>query len=268
MVLSTRRWGAESSDHIVCIHGVAQHGGVFADLGQRLASQGKSVTAIDLRGHGDSGREPPWNTDTHAQDVLDTLDGLGIDSAVLVGHSFGGRVAAALAAHAPDRLRQIALLDPGLGVPPGRALRSAEIERLDWSFATVDGAINALLSNESVVASPREMIAAYVQGDVEKGPDGRFRFRFCPSAVVVAWSETTLPSPPIARLPTLLVLSATPLFDSSAEQRRYRDELGDLLTTVEVPNGHNMLWESPIETTAAIERFLKEDGAALGPASG
>jgi len=112
------------------------------------------------------------------------------------------------------------------------------------------------------------MIAAYVQGDVEKGPDGRFRFRFCPSAVVVAWSETTLPSPPIARLPTLLVLSATPLFDSSAEQRRYRDELGDLLTTVEVPNGHNMLWESPIETTAAIERFLKEDGAALGPASG
>lgn len=268
MVLSTRRWGAENSDHMVCIHGVAQHGGVFADLGRRFASQGMSVTAVDLRGHGDSGREPPWNTDTHVLDVLDTLDGLGIDSTVLVGHSFGGRVAAAIAARAPDRLRRIVLLDPGLGVPPARALRSAEIERLDWSFATVDGAINALLSNESVVASPRETIAAYVRDDVEKGPDDRFRFRFCPSAVVTAWSETTLPAPPIARLPTLLVLSAVPLFDGGAEQRRYRDELGDLLTTTEVPNGHNMLWESPAETMEAIERFLKENnGGALSPAS-
>lgn len=256
MVLSTRSWGAQNQDHIVCIHGVAQHGGVFADLGQRLASRGMSVTTVDLRGHGDSGREPPWNTDTHAQDVLDTIDALGIESAGLVGHSFGGRVVATLAARAPERLRRIVMLDPGLGVPPERALRSAEIERLDWSFATVDGAVNALLSNESVVASPRETIAAYVEKDVEKGPDGRFRFRFCPSAVVVAWSETTLPSPPIAQLPTLLILSAVPLFDGSTEQRRYREELGDLLTTMEVPNGHNMLWESPTETMEAIERFL------------
>ena len=34
--------------------------------------------------------------------------------------------------------------------------------------------------------------------DVRKGPDGRFRFSFCPGAAVVAWSEMTLPAPPIA----------------------------------------------------------------------
>jgi hypothetical protein len=32
--------------------------------------------------------------------------------------------------------------------------------------------------------------------------------------------------------------------------------LGDLLTTVTVPNGHNVLWESPAETIEAIEQFL------------
>ena len=150
-------------------------------------------------------------------------------------------------------------------MPPERALRSAEIERLDWSFATVDGAVNALLSNEAIVASPREVVAAFVKDDVRKGPDGRFRFSFCPSTVVVAWSEMTLPPPPIARVPTLLVAAEKPLFDGSRQRRRYEEELGDLLTRVDVPNGHNVLWESPEETIEAVEQFLEpvdEPGAA------
>lgn len=257
MMLSTRSWGAESSDRIVCIHGVAQHGGVFEPLGDRIQTSGGSVLAVDLRGHGESGREPPWNLDTHVRDVLDTLDAKGVERATLVGHSFGGLVAAALAAEAQERTGSVVLLDPGLEVPADRALRSAEVERLDWSFATVDGALNALLSNESMVAPPRDVVAAFVRDDVRKGPDGRFRFRFCPSAAVVAWSEVTLPPPPVARIPTLIVRAEVPLYDGSAQGQRYRDELGDLLTAVTVPNGHNVLWESPEETIGAVERFLE-----------
>ncbi len=257
MVLKTRRWGSENAHAVVCIHGVAQHGGVFRDLAERLAARGYSVIAVDLRGHGESGREPPWNNATHVQDLLETIDSLGIEIAVWIGHSFGGRLATEVAALDPDRVQRLVLLDPGLAVPPDRALRSAEIERLDWSFATVDGAVNAVLSNDAIVASPQEVVAAYVQGDIQKGPDNRFRFRFCPSAVVVAWSEMTLPPPPVAQLPTLLVHSAVPLFDESGQGDRYRDELGELLTVVGVPNGHNVLWESPQETIEAVERFLE-----------
>ncbi|HET7574621.1 MAG TPA: hypothetical protein VFJ99_05850, partial [Solirubrobacterales bacterium] len=147
-------------------------------------------------------------------------------------------------------------LDPGIGVPPERALRSAEIDRLDWSFATVDGAINALMSSDAMVAPPRDVIAAYARDDVSKGPDGRFRFGFCPSAAVVAWSEVTLPAPPIAPIPTLLVRAEVSLVDHRAQVERYAEALGPLLTVVTVPNGHNMLWESPEETIGAIEGFL------------
>ncbi len=265
MVLKTRKWGTPSADSVVCIHGVTLNGSVFASMGERLAAQGHSVLAVDLRGHGDSGNAPPWNIATHVADVLETLDAEGVERAVWVGHSFGGSVAAALAAEAADRTRSLVLLDPGVEVPPERALRSAEIERLDWSFATADGAINALLSNEAIVASPREVVAAWVKDDVRKGPDGRFRFSVCPSAVVVAWSEMTLPMPPIARVATLLVMSEKPLFDTTRQQQRYVDELGDLLTKVEVPNGHNVFWESPEETAGAIERFLEPVGE---PATG
>jgi pimeloyl-ACP methyl ester carboxylesterase len=234
-------------------------------MGKRLAALGHSVLAVDLRGHGESDRKPPWSRGTHVQDVLETLEAEGIERATWVGHSFGGLVAAALAAEAPELTQRLALLDPGLGVPPQRALRSAEIERLDWSFATADGAVNALMSNESIVASPREVVAAFVKDDVRKGPDGRFRLRFCPSTVVVAWSEMTLPPPPIAPVPTLVVIAEKPLFDSSRQQQRYEEELGDLLTKVVVPNGHNVLWESPQETIGAVERFLEPVGE---PAAG
>jgi lipase len=260
MLLKTHRWGAPSSECVVCLHGVAQHGGVFDEMGKRLAALGYSVLAVDLRGHGESDREPPWNIGTHVGDVLATLDAEGVERATWVGHSFGGSVAAALAAESSELTQALALLDPGLGVPPERALRSAEIERLDWSFATVDGAVNALLSNEAIVASPREVVAAFVKDDVRKGRDNRFRFSFCPSTVVVAWSEMTLPAPPIARVPTLLAVAEKPLFDGSRQQRRYEEELGDLLTKVVVPNGHNVLWESPQETIEAVESFLEPVG--------
>jgi len=106
------------------------------------------------------------------------------------------------------------------------------------------------------------VVAAFVQDDVQKGPDGRIRFSFCPSAVVVAWSEMVLPPPPVARIPTLLVRAEVALYDGSAQAQRYSEELGDLLTVTEVPNGHNVLWESPLETIGAIERFLGSPGAS------
>jgi pimeloyl-ACP methyl ester carboxylesterase len=256
MILHSRRWGPEKADCVVCVHGVAQHGGIFGDLGNRLAEQGHSVVAVDLRGHGDSGREPPWNTEAHVEDLLETLDSLGIERVAWVGHSFGGRLVAAAAAAAPERTTALALLDPGFEVNPTIALQSAEIERLDWSFATADGALNAVLSNGAMVAPDRELVAAYVNDDIRKGPDGRFRFRFSPSAAVVAWNEVTLPTPPITKVPTLLIVAETSMIIAGALKPRYEEALGDLLTEATIPNGHNLLWESREETISAVERFL------------
>jgi len=257
MKLKTHRWGTVDASSVVCVHGVAQHGRIFDGLARRLAARGESVLAVDLRGHGESGREPPWNVDAHVEDLLETLEAAGVERVSWVGHSFGGRLVAEAAARAAERTDRLVLLDPGLEVSPERALRGAEIERLDWSFAGVEGAVNALLSNESMVAPPRDVVTAFARDDLRKGPDGRFRFSFCPSAVVVAWSEMTLPAPPIAQLPTLVVRAAVPLVDGAGPERRYREALGNLLTTTTVPNGHNVLWEAPAETIAAIEAFLE-----------
>jgi lipase len=266
MILRTRRWGSRLAEPVICVHGLTQHGGVFEGFAEGLCESGFQVVSVDLRGHGGSGREPPWNTETHVADLLETVDSLDIVRAAWIGHSFGGRLIAALAAQVLERVEALALLDPGLGVPPAHALKSAEIDRLDWSFASVDGAVNALLSAGTVVAAPREVVAAYVADDVRRGSDGRLRFSHSPAAVVVAWSEATLPSPPIAPVPTLLVRPVSSAVHSRAEDRRYRDALGSRLTMAAVPHGHNVLWESPAETTAAIADFLAavRDSARVG----
>jgi lipase len=256
MILNTRNWGETKQEAVVCIHGVGQHGGVFARLGEQLAERGHTVTAVDLRGHGDSGREPPWNIESHLRDLLETFDARGIRRAALVGHSFGGRVAAALAAVAGERTECLVLLEPGLQIPPDRALQGAEMDRLDWSFETPEGAVNALLGRDDASATPREVAEHYVRDDVRKGLDGRYRFRFCPGAAVTAWSEMALPAPSVAQMPTLIVRTEVSLVSLGVEQR-YRDELGAKLTVVTVPNGHNVLWESPTKTIVAVADFLE-----------
>ncbi|MFP5388847.1 MAG: alpha/beta fold hydrolase, partial [Thermoleophilia bacterium] len=224
--------------------------------GERLAALGHSVVAVDLRGHGDSERLPPWNVDTHVADLFETLEALGAERVTWVGHSLGGRVVATAAAQRPAFVERLVLLDPAAQIPASMALQSAEIERLDWSFGTPEGAVNALLSSGQMVAAPRDVVAAYVKDDLRTGPDGRLRYSFSPSAAVVAWSEMVLPPPPIAPLTTLVVRAEVPLFDNAQQESRYREALGDQLTVVTVPNGHNVLWEAPRETISAIEDFV------------
>jgi lipase len=256
MQLEVRENGPRDGDAVVCVHGLAQHGGVFADLAKALGQAGKRVLSVDLRGHGSSGYDPPWDVQTHVADLLETASVHGLDGPSWVGHSFGGRLVATLAAQAGDRAQRIALLDPGFGVSPQQAFAGAERDRQDWSFATAEGATNALLSAEAVVAAPREVVAAYVAEDLVRGADGRLRFRHAPGALVVAWSEMALPSPPVARLPTLLLRPAASAPLTVEQDLRYRDALGPLLKTVVVPNGHNVLWEAPGQTIAAVVDFL------------
>jgi lipase len=258
MMLNARRWGEVEGKCIVCVHGLTQHGGVFEGLARRLVQHGYGVLCVDLRGHGGSGHEPPWNTEHHVRDLLETVASCGVDGVVWIGHSFGGRVVAAAAATSEGLTEALVLLDPGLGeMPATRALQGAELDRLDWSFETPAGAINALLSGNGAVATSRETVVAYVEEDLRRGEDGRYRFSFCPSAVVAAWGEMSLPIPPIAVVPTLVVcVEGTPF--TSPLERRYRAHLGSRLSLARVPNGHNVLWESAEETAGAIEGFLDE----------
>lgn len=259
MRLHVRRWSSRGdSPSIVCLHGVGQHGGIFRDLASRLKDTGAELVAMDLRGHGKSGKEPPWNVKTHMADVEETADALGPISKTWIAHSFGARVLVELAVTNPDLVDRMVLLEPGLQVTATAAQQKAEIERLDWNYVSVDGAIRAL-TGFAVPEVAHTPIAEFVREDLVKGPDDHYRFSFSPSAVVVAWSEMVLPPPQLDGIDGIEVLVIRAAQSQEAEEFEseiYRDCLNHSVTGVTVPNGHNVLWESPDATAVAVERFL------------
>ena len=95
----------------------------------RSGSPPYRVVGVDYRGHGRSSWEPPWSVEQHVADLVDTADALGIASAAWVGHSFGGKLVAELAARHPDRVERAVLLDPALHIEPPVAAERAELTR-------------------------------------------------------------------------------------------------------------------------------------------
>jgi pimeloyl-ACP methyl ester carboxylesterase len=73
------------------------------------------LVTYDLRGHGYSPVTPEgYTTEQMACDLLHVLDGLGIERAHLVGHSFGADVCLHFALLHPDRVDRIVAIEPGL----------------------------------------------------------------------------------------------------------------------------------------------------------
>jgi lipase len=250
--LHVHEWGDPGAPALVCLHGVTSYGGRFRDLAARLEHR-YHVVAPDLRGHGRSEWEPPWDVDSHLADVLEAVPAR---AKVWVGHSFGGRLAAELAAREPERVERLVLLDPALQVLPHVALDMAELERADVSYSAVEDAVQARYDSGRVLLAPRELLLESERDHLDPGSDGRLRYRYCKSAVIAAWSVMASPPPPPATIPTLLVLGAKSWLTLDDQVEAYRTALGDLLEMVTVPGGHTVYWDALEETTAALSSFL------------
>ncbi len=105
---------------VLLIHGSGP--GVSAWANWRLViptlAKDRRVIAPDMAGFGYTDRPAgiQYGMDTWVQQALDLLDTLGLDQVDLVGNSFGGAMAMALAIRAPQRVRRLVLMG-SVGVP-------------------------------------------------------------------------------------------------------------------------------------------------------
>lgn len=252
MKLQLEEWGLRDDPRIVCLHGVTSHGRHFAKLAEKLP--GFHVQAPDLLGHGSSPYEPPWDLETHAGAVVETV---GAAPAILIGHSFGGRLALELAARAPKLVPKLVLLDPAIHVLPPVALFAAENARKDRAYVSFEEGIDRRYDESQLSRAPRELVEDELRGHLV-WEDGSYRYRYSQSAVVAAYGEMASEPPPFeqARVPTLLVLGEQSYLPYEHLLDAHRAALGDLLEVVVVPGGHTVLWDALDETVSAIRGFL------------
>jgi pimeloyl-ACP methyl ester carboxylesterase len=99
---------------VVLIHGASSNlESMRQPLGDLLARRHR-VILIDRPGHGWSTREALSHSTPamHAQMIDEALGKLGVDRAVIVGHSWGGALAPALAVNHPQRVAGLVMLAP------------------------------------------------------------------------------------------------------------------------------------------------------------
>jgi pimeloyl-ACP methyl ester carboxylesterase len=96
---------------MLLIHGYPLSGALFSRVRDALAARYQVLT-IDQRGYGMS--EAPGVPDTiatYAQDALAVLDQLGVQQAIIGGHSMGGPVTFEMYRQDPQRFRGMILID-------------------------------------------------------------------------------------------------------------------------------------------------------------
>lgn len=283
-------WRAGTGDEpLVCIHGITAQHRAFNALAQHLAGE-YDLIGIDLRGRGDSEKpESGYGLEAHASDVTRVLDYLGLESAVLVGHSMGGFVGLQVALSHPERVRALVLLDGGW--PRGEVSEDElteeekeELEearqglqraysRLDMVFESPDDYLDFWFPEGGLTMQdlPPELADYYRYdlGEVEGG--------YQPKALLDAVEEDSpqiSSSAPTAeqmrdvKCPVALIRPTEGFLPGSSPliSEQARTQMGEALdirsdTVLEGANHYTMLWDEHARRAAdATRNFLQEIG--------
>ncbi len=128
---------------VIALHGITGNSLAWLPVAQLLTGR-LTVWAPDLRGRAGS-REvsAPYGVGAHADDVVRLMDHLGLERAVLLGHSMGASIGSVVAARHPERVHGLIMVDGGIyaGGPTWqdhdaflRFVLGPAIERLSMTF--------------------------------------------------------------------------------------------------------------------------------------
>ena len=151
---------------LLLVHGITETHAMWDPVVPFLATQWQ-VTAVDVRGHGESDRRAPYDPLTLASDLSAVVRALELDEPLVVGHSMGGVIVSAYAG-AGHPARGVVDVDQPLALGSFKAaleplqpmLQGDEAtfrEAIATVFAVLDGALPAAERERlDALASPEQ----------------------------------------------------------------------------------------------------------------
>lgn len=219
--------------------------------------------AVDLGGHGTTPARPEHiHVERHAEDVLELMSRLDLDSCVVVGNSLGCRIALEVASRAPERTRAVILVDGSrLGVPgtTGHAALGSGVDAAgyrDFAVTMFAKMFSAACDPETVAAMTRRAQALEPEFAVKLLADvGRH------DAQKMDGLLSAVRVPLLAVQSTRITPDGQRISLSRGETSPYlellKSTVTDLTVTIVPDSGHYPQIEQAQATNAAIEAFLE-----------
>ena len=254
---------------VICLHGLTRNSKDFEEVAPVIASWGRRVIVPDVRGRGQSDRDPNpknYQPKTYARDVLELMAVLDIPRAVFVGTSMGGIITMTLMAVRPRAIAAAILNDVGPAIAPegiARILSYAgkRTQIRDWD----DAADYVRRTNEVAFPAPGQMDwKRFAERTFRDGSDGP-QLDYDPAiAVVLAkppakfslWLAGFLFRRLARSRPTLLIRGALSDLITTDLTDKMQRMAPRMLRTDVAGVGHAPMLTEP-EAVDAIEQFLK-----------
>lgn len=167
--------GGKAGTPLVLIHGYPLDHSIWDEVSLLLEND-FDVISPDLRGFGKSSTvDTPYKMSDFADDIASLLDHLGIEKAILVGHSMGGYVALAFARKYPSRINGLALVSSQAlaDSPEGREKRYKTAE--DVAEKGVGVVADAMVTKLSAVKKVQDFAGLLINAQSKAGVTGALK---------------------------------------------------------------------------------------------
>lgn len=254
--IAYRAWGDPADRNIVLVHGGAAHSRWWDHIAPLLA-RGWRVVAMDLSGHGDSGRRDRYSLDIWAHEVLAVVTDAGTAaSTVVIGHSMGGLVTLRLAGLAGSQIAGAVAIDS-----PIRDMAPEDREaRQHRAF----GPLRVYPTQEAIVARFRPIpdqpvlawIAEHVAATSVRPAEGGWTWKFDPQV----FARDSLTPELLTRLDCRVALfRAEHGLVTPQQGEAIYDRLGRIAPLIEIPvAGHHIMLDEPVALAAALRTLLAD----------
>ena len=240
---------------IILLHGLFGNMDNLTPVARSLTDH-YGVLSVDLRNHGRSFHKPTMTYPEMASDVLALMGQLGIASAVVIGHSMGGKVAMQLAVQQPERVRALVVGDIApVDYPPHHqnVLRALQAYKPEQSLSRQDA--DKQLAQFIEMTAVRQLL---IKG-MMKNEQGQYAWRMNVDGIINSY-QSICAAPDIEgksyQGPTLFIKGEF----SDYLKPEHRDVIFRLFPSADLRvitgAGHWLHAEKPALFSASLKRFL------------
>ncbi|MGY0498370.1 alpha/beta fold hydrolase [Nocardia sp. FBN12] len=247
-----------TGDPVLLLHGIGGSATACGPLAEVLSARGYRTYCWDAPGYGRSAdpapsADGPAERYDHAAAVAELITELGSEPIHLIGTSWGGVIATAVAIANPASVRSLVLADStrGSGVNTDRAR----------GMRARIGELRELGGPAFAAARARRLVSPACDDEIARAVESEMaRVRLCGYTAAAEFMARTDTGPSLAGVaaPTLVLVGADDIVTGVDESRLLADAIPGARFGLILGAGHAAIQEKPAETAAHILRLWKE----------